>query len=293
MNINAKISIYNRMEEGKPNIPINAITVEEFCGAVMVDEYTANLVKAVREEQDEEKRKKLKKALPFVTPSGVFSQAKNDCLQKHSGFICIDLDAKYNPGVTNWAGLRDVIGGWKQVLFSALSASGNGVFCLVPISNSSHHLAHFDSLSLDFKRKGLTVDPVCRNVARLRFFSHDPEAVWNPTAKNYTRIYKPPKPTPEKYTATSTDDLGKLIELINKSNTDITADYVHWYEVGAALANEMGEAGRSAYHTISQHYPKYNASKTDRQFNQCLKNPKRYTKATIFHLAKLAGLTLK
>ena len=121
MNINAKISLYKPFENGKPNVPVNEITIEQFCGAVMQDQYVCDQITAIRNEPNEEKQKELKRHLPTVTISGTFTQAKNDCLLQHSGFICLDVDQKENPRVRSFEGLRNEMESMPQVLFAALS----------------------------------------------------------------------------------------------------------------------------------------------------------------------------
>lgn len=40
-----------------------------------------------------------KEKLPCITTSGIFSERKEDKILEHSGFICIDLDAKDRKSV--------------------------------------------------------------------------------------------------------------------------------------------------------------------------------------------------
>ena len=301
MNINAKISLYKPFESGKPNVPVNQITIENFCGAVMHDQYVCDQITAIRNEPNEDKQKELKRHLPTVTISGTFTQAKNDCLLQHSGFICLDVDQKENPRVRSFEGLRNEMESMPQVLFAALSVRGNGLMVIIPISNPTQHVAHYLSLERDFKRMGLVLDKSCKNVARLRYISHDPEAYYNPKARVYTKIFEEPKlpKEPAFYTSDTSTDLGRLVDAIAKSGKDIThtgdakAEYENWLLVGTALYKELGEAGREAYHAISQHYRKYNRDATDKQFDAIVRNG--YTNAnagSIFYLAQQAGIAI-
>lgn len=301
MNINAKISLYKPFKKGEPNLPVNEITIEEFCGAVMQDQYVCDQITAIRNEANENKRTKLKRGLPTVTISGTFTQAKNNCLKQHSGFICLDFDGKHNTSVRCWDGLRNELEKVPQILFAALSVSGNGVFAIIPISNPEQHTAHFFSLERDFRRMGLTLDTSCKNVARLRYISHDPEAYWNPKAKVYKKIFEEPKlpKEPVNYEYSGTDELEMLIDAIVKSGKDITysgdaeTHYNNWLTVGVALYAEMGAGGRNAYHAISQHYADYNSGATDKMFDNIANNGYKDAKAgTIFYLAKQAGVKI-
>lgn len=291
MNINAKISVFR---DYRTTIPTLDITIFQLYENVKYCDY-ANEVEAIRAETDKKKRDKIKATLPAVSISGTFSKRANQCMIKHSGFICIDIDKNDNPSITDWAGLRDTLGTWREVVMAALSVSGLGVFLIIPLAYPEKHLTQFFALEKDFKKLGITIDKSCKEVSRLRGISSDQQATWNDKAQPYKKLAnepKMPKQRGAKYTASEDGDLDKLVGLLNKTSTDITANYRNWYEVGAALANEKGEGGRSIFHTISQHYPHYNAKDTDRQYTKCLKKPHNYKKATIFYLAKMAGVTI-
>src|SRR5690606_2645670 len=53
--------------------------------------------------------------------------------------------------------------------------------------------------------------------------------------------------------------------------TDITGNYETWRNIGFALSEEYGEAGREYYHRISRFYINYNYQECDKQFTNCLK----------------------
>ncbi|MDD4384559.1 MAG: BT4734/BF3469 family protein [Bacteroidales bacterium] len=291
MNINANISVFHHY--GNPT-PAVEISIADFCGNIQQSDFV-NEIAAIRAEPEKKKRDKMKGTLPAVSISGTFSKRASQCLIKHSGFIAIDIDAGKNPTISDWEGLRDNLGSWNEVLLSALSVSSLGVFLIIPLAYPHKHLQQFLALEKDFKALGITIDDSCKDVSRLRGISSDPQATWNDKAQPYKKLIKEPKKPKQraaKYTANGTDDLTTLIKLINKTNTDITSNYKNWYEVGSALANEKGEAGRNDFHTISQHYSGYSIDDTNRQFDKCLNNPHNYQKATIFHLAKMAGLTI-
>jgi len=146
-------------------------------------------------------------------------------------------------------------------------------------------LLHYISLEKSFKKYGITTDPICKDVCRLRFITYDKDAVLNEKSVPYQILYEEPK---RKYTRhlNSLDDLGDLINEIVSKGLDITNSYKNWYEIGCALVNEYGERGRDDFHRLSQIYPKYKQAECDRQYNACLKNPKKYSKATIFYYKK-------
>ena len=88
----------------------------------------------------------------------------------------------------------------------------------------------------------------------------------------------------------SVRDVERLVLAIEQAQVDIAPDYKTWCEVGFALADGLGEAGREYYHRISRFYHDYDAAATDVQFNKCLNgHGEGITIATLFHYAKAAG----
>lgn len=209
MNISVGISIFKSCMDATP---VNTICVEDFCGAVMGNEFQ-NEVEALRRLSEKKERDAVKKTLPAVTVSGTFTHRAEKNLVQHSGFICVDFDAKENPQVNDWQTLRDTLGGIEEVLFSSLSVSGRGVFCIIPISYPERHKQQFDALVMDFRKIGLNVDTSGRDISRLRVISYDPLACWNPDAKSYQRIFEQ-KPTMHTHKANvqNPPDLEKLAQ---------------------------------------------------------------------------------
>ena len=64
------------------------------------------------------------------------------------------------------------------------------------------------------------------------------------------------------------EDVEKLIDKINLSTTDITADHYDWVIIGFALKSEFGETGRSMFHQISCQNPRYNHKKCNEQYDE-------------------------
>jgi len=88
-------------------------------------------------------------------------------------------------------------------------------------------------------------------------------------------------------------DIENLIAQLEATHTDITYDYNDWFKVGAALAAEYGEGGRSYFHRISQLCSKYDSQDCDHKYDQCLQNPSPQVSAgTIFYLAQQAGVKM-
>lgn len=137
-------------------------------------------VEAIRKCEDKNERDILKGKLPVAVPSLQING-------NHSGFIAIDVDGKDNPGHTP-AELKEIISSIKQISFCGYSASGGGVWGLVPIFDTAKHLEHFEALEHCFKCIGVKIDNKCTNINRLRFASYDPEPYVNENAETFRLI---------------------------------------------------------------------------------------------------------
>lgn len=88
-------------------------------------------------------------------------------------------------------------------------------------------------------------------------------------------------------------DIEVITRRIESSATDIAPNYADWRDLGFALADALGESGRSFYHRLSRFYSGYTEKETDRQFDNCLKsNGHGVTIKTLYHLAKTAGVNV-
>lgn len=91
----------------------------------------------------------------------------------------------------------------------------------------------------------------------------------------------------------SNNDIETIARRIETAATDIAANYADWRDLGFALADALGESGRSYYHRLSCFYPQYNQTETDKQYNSCLKaHGHGVTIKTMYHLAKTAGVDI-
>ena len=93
------------------------------------------------------------------------------------------------------------------------------------------------------------------------------------------------------------ESVEALTVLIERSATDITADYGDWCSIGFALAHEFGAAGEPYFHRISAFYHNYDPSEASKQYAYCLRHKvpsgkAPVTIATLFHLAKSHGINL-
>lgn len=194
----------------------------------------------------------------MITPSGIFSQRRQDCLIKHSGFIAIDIDkAATNEFITNWGDLPNIITQLKNIAYFGRSVGGEGFWALIPIAHPDKHKAHFRALQQAFSRLGIALDPAPSNVASCRFYAHDPEGYINPNAIPFTGILEEEAPTPPPI-STSQGNNGWLLDWILKEMRNVPLGERHTtrlklgrlaggYIAGGLLPHDAGETLVSAY----------------------------------------------
>jgi hypothetical protein len=242
----------------------------------------------------------IKSHLPAITPSAVLSYRNGQSLSEHTGLLAGDIDLKENPFTA--VSLKAFLSRIENVAYAGLSASGQGVWFVVPIAQPEKHTGHFAALKAQLEGFKVTLDTMPKNVASLRYYSFDEAAYYNPAAIPYTCIEtaesRPQRDqhTP-RYTHATGDNAAKVeavLGQIEPKRADITEGYATWFSIGCALAHEFGENGRGYFHRVSQYYLTYNAGETDKQFSNCLRmRSNRYTLGTFFEVARRHGIEYK
>ncbi len=89
------------------------------------------------------------------------------------------------------------------------------------------------------------------------------------------------------------EDIETVIQRIESAQTDITAGYENWRDLGFALSDELGEYGRDYFHRISRLNPGYDQAEADKQYDKCLRaHGTGVTIKTFFQKAKESGISL-
>ena len=257
---------------------------------LLSDEWKDQVLR-VRNAESEEERKAAKRVLPCFTASGLFRNPINaKSLIEHSGFICIDIDAKDNDNVKDFAQLKERIHEIPYVAYCGHSVGGKGFFCLIPIKDPSKHTLYFKALQRDFKECGITIDRGCSDVSRKRIVSYDDAPYINTSAEVYDYVI----PEQERICTRlkSLDDVDtrrkveELLCTIKKGKTDITESREDWFEVLCAIASHYGEEGREYAHAFSQYYEGYTPEETNSKFDDVLRHEGYgYTIASLFYHA--------
>lgn len=141
---------------------------------------------------DPQKQAEMKEQFPCITVSGVFSKRGKDFLLNHTGIMAIDIDFQDNQHLSNFSELKQEISKIQNVAYCGQSIRGKGFFALIPIRHPKNHLEHFLFIESYFKAKGITIDPSCKDIGRLRYYSYDEQAYFNHSAKPLEALYRPP-----------------------------------------------------------------------------------------------------
>lgn len=269
----------------------------------------AEKIEALRAEADKEKRDHMKKNLPAATISGTFERRAIAGIRHYNGLVCLDFDAKENPGFAP-ADMKRILADFDEVAYAARSVGGLGVFAIVPTDceDPQEHGGVVDCLGqLLRQHAGLTYDRSCKDVSRLRFVSHDPDAYLNPEPETFRiqHLFQAPQQVirPSRtmnFRQTETTDRSStqakveaLLDALDASCCDVTDCYDDWLRLGFALASEFGAAGETYFQRLSQWSPKYDHHATEKKFSELLRNGQRVRIGTFFTILRNAGITLQ
>jgi len=269
--LDVMVSSYSSYRDNR-SIPVNLLKW------LQSDRY-AHKVIAIRSMKEKAKRDKIKATLPAITVSGLFEPTrKEEHLIQHSRLFCIDIDYKGNEWV-NFQSLKHDLFQNQHIAYAGLSVSGRGIFLIIPIENPKEQKRHFVALKNDFKKRGISIDTAPQNVASLRGYSFDSNALFRHSPVAYNKIPHPVLVKRKNRFETLNEGFSKpgtqqkverTIQIIIDNRIDITTHEPDWFRIACALANEFGEQGRAYFHLVSQFHPEYRYGSTDQKFDNAL-----------------------
>jgi hypothetical protein len=144
-----------------------------------------------------------KKRLRGIMWGGVFKARGNNHLHTYSGLLCADIDHLDAAEVVR---VREMFKSDPHVFAGFASPTGTGIKLVFAVEcDAAKHALNYAAVRAYVRKKcGLAVDESCKNVERLCFVSHDPDAFLNPnatalepcalesTARNETALPIPP-----------------------------------------------------------------------------------------------------
>ena len=144
-----------------------------------------DLIGRIRKEKDKAKRNELKKGLPAICFSGVFTKRNDAALTQHSGIICLDFDG-YSTQKQMLAAKKAISeSDYAYSVFISPSGKGLKVLVLVP-AEPENHTKYFKALEAHFNDEHF--DTTSKNISRVCYESYDPLIYINEEAKVWTQM---------------------------------------------------------------------------------------------------------
>lgn len=292
-----KISLFNNVQDNKPK----TVDLDEWLEATISGQ--GDLKKQVQKYR-KLRSKNLKLQIPCVTISAVFKKKRNlKNIKTKNNFIVLDIDrfAKDKKSNCNlcldFDKVKSLMSTFPACYYVGYSVSSDGVdvkdgmYAIIKLKKGTSLIKAFKHFKKRLARIGINIDESCKDYTRLRFYSYDPDAYYNPKAKAFA-IPKKVKYKGKASGAAKKSDENKVeivIGLIEANQIDITSNYEDWYKIAGALYNAFGERGRDYFHRVSQFYPDYKRKQTDKKFNHCM-NMKNVSLSSFFHIASNHGI---
>lgn len=303
-----KIGIYRHITDTSGKL----ITIETYFEK-FVPAYQNDVIRLRHLPTEDEKKKYKAENLAAATFSCICGEDKSQVLERND-LIVIDIDYKDNVEKFEEVDAR----WWQMQLYnlpyvyaSNVSASGKGIYLIIPIDNPDDKTfkAHFKALERDFMNQlGIKIDKSCKNVNRLRFISWDSWEIMYKADEDvayyedavYEEVYDESKysrydikfneeDTGKKDMIHDMDLVYNTVSSLIKDGYYRTTTYDEWC-LEAYRLNALGETGRQLFHELSAASASYDGPAVcDRQFNNCRDTRFALSDSVLhfYHMAKL------
>lgn len=117
-----------------------------------------------------------KEKLPCFIISGTFEtgNTQGNKIITHTNLMIVDIDKKDNPDIDLMGEMRDKLFNLPFVYSCLKSASGEGLFLIIPIKDDTCIKSYVQYLSVMFKKNyGIVIDTACKDISRKRTMSYD------------------------------------------------------------------------------------------------------------------------
>jgi predicted P-loop ATPase len=229
-----------------------------------------------------------KRMITCVTASGVFRERKSNLLIEHSGFICIDIDAKDQICKIDIEAIKK--DPYTYCVHQSVGGYGYAVF--IKIDGEKHLEAFLGLENYLFVNYSIVIDKSCKDVSRLRFVSYDPSLFINEKSKVFKTYLK--KVEVKKRDTIFTVVKSDFDEMVNRaSSMNLFDDYNEYVKLAFALSNEFGNEGLRYFHSLCSSSSKYNPEKAEKDYNIAVKrNKSGITIASVYFKFKEAGIPI-
>lgn len=282
-------SLYDNIKSKNPK----TISTEYYVEAITEGFFQDEVLAARAEFQKNGKSKKytfIKNQCKMITGSAVMNAGKKDegNINYLNGFLVVDIDDEINEHQIN--ALRN--DKYTHIMHNSISGVNYCVF--IKIDKTKDFKGIFDSVcEYYYQNLNINIDVSCSNKNRLRFLSYDPDLYYKSNSATYRKVkkHKEPKKRDINYVFTQSD-FDNILEQIKERGLDLCKDdYFTYIRVGMAIANELGESGRDAFHLIASQGSKYRYEKEDKTYTKLCKTGKNKSSiGTIYYLCKQEGI---
>ena len=226
-----------------------------------------------------------KESTTCVTASGSFKQRAANKLLEHSGFICLDIDAKDQIAEVDIERIKRN----EYVYAVHRSLSGNGYAVFIRI-DGARHLDAFLSLEQYFMVQfSIVLDKSCKDTSRLRFVSYDPDIYINKKSKTF-KTYLKKKDKPKAKPVVVKTDFDEMV--VKAAPMNLFDNYEDYIRLAFALTQEFSESGRNYFHSLCQSSPKYLHRQAERDYNVALQRSETGVSiASVYYIFKQAGIS--
>ena len=153
-------------------------------------------VEKVRHAKDKKEQHNYKKDLVSICFSGIFSERKKECLERHTGLIALDFD-KVGESLQDF---KDAICADQYTYACFISPSGTGLKVIVKIPPIiENHLKYFYGLK-NYYQVDYWDD--LKDITRVCYISYDPQIYVNPNSTVFTYTAEPQKNVAKDYSLT-------------------------------------------------------------------------------------------
>lgn len=145
------------------------------------------LIESIQQEQDKSARNELKKSLPAICFSGVFTKRADNSITEHSGLICLDFDGYANK--REMMAEKRSIASDEYVMSVFVSPSGDGLKVLVKIPQDiDNHVRYFNALEIHFNSPHF--DTTSKNISRVCYESYDQDIYINKESAVWDKMHE-------------------------------------------------------------------------------------------------------
>lgn len=255
------------------------ISIDQYIGLVRYGAEQDLVLNARAEKQkgNLEKYKFLKSQAKVVTGSAVMKDGarKVNNIKEMNGCIVIDIDGQINENLKTD----------KYTLIYHLSFGGEGCCIFVKINPDKFEDSFNGLAEYYFDNYNITIDQSCKDKARSRFISFDPDLIHNVKSTKFiakdVKKYSAPKDVNFIYTQS---DFDSILEQIKGKRVNLTNDEYHKYiRIGLALYDKFGISGEQHFHFICSFSPKYNEIQCAKDFKGLSKNSNGSCKIGTFY----------